>query len=319
MKSPLPSTVKQVDGNVSCNRKITRAETAMQKSSRSSTAWGILFLIASVSFFGVVDGMSKLVIETESFGQIMLSRYLLPLIVTIALTRPANRAALFSTKNLGLQLVRGLMPVMVGGLMVCGVTYLPLAEATVILFAGPFFVVALSGWFLGERVTADSWIGVAVGFAAVLLVARPGFTDVSIYAIFPAIAALFYAGLQLMSRRLGTLGIDPNSTLVWTLLIGTVLSVPLALYDWRPLTGEAWLFSLGLGISFGLGQYFLAKAFALAPANALTPFTYFQILSAVVFGFVVFGDAPDQLTWIGIVMIIAAGVYVFGRNLKSAT
>jgi drug/metabolite transporter (DMT)-like permease len=38
-----------------------------------------------------------------------------------------------------------------------------------------------------------------------------------------------------------------------------------------------------------------------------------------VFGFVVFGDAPDQLTWIGIVMIIAAGVYVFGRNLKSAT
>jgi len=283
----------------------------------SPTARGILCLIASVTLFGMVDGLSKLIVTKETFGQIMLSRYLLPLLVIIAFTKPHRRSALFSTHKLPLQIIRGLMPVMVGSLMVLAVTYLPLAEATVILFAGPFFVVALSGWFLGERVTADSWIGVAVGFAAVLLVARPGFTDVSIYAFLPAVAALFYAGLQLMSRRLGALGIDPNSTLTWTLLIGTLLSLPLAIYDWKPLTWDSALISLGLAVTFGLGQYFLAKAFALAPANALTPFSYFQILSAVVFGIVVFGEVPDALTGIGILMIIGAGAYVFGKNLKS--
>ena len=283
----------------------------------SPTARGILCLIASVTLFGMVDGLSKLIITKETFGQIMLSRYLLPLIVIIAFTKPHRRSALFSTHKLPLQIIRGIMPVMVGSLMVLAVTYLPLAEATVILFAGPFFVVALSGWFLGERVTVDSWIGVAIGFAAVLLVARPGFTDVSIYAVLPAIAALFYAGLQLMSRRLGALGIDPNSTLTWTLLIGTLLSLPLAIYDWKPLTLDSALISLGLAVTFGLGQYFLAKAFALAPANALTPFSYFQILSAVVFGIIVFGEVPDALTGLGILMIIAAGAYVFGKNLKS--
>ena len=157
----------------------------------SPTARGILCLIASVTLFGMVDGLSKLIITKETFGQIMLSRYLLPLIVIIAFTKPHRRSALFSTHKLPLQIIRGIMPVMVGSLMVLAVTYLPLAEATVILFAGPFFVVALSGWFLGERVTVDSWIGVAIGFTAVLLVARPGFTDVSIYAVLPAIAALF--------------------------------------------------------------------------------------------------------------------------------
>ncbi|MCX8502922.1 MAG: DMT family transporter [Beijerinckiaceae bacterium] len=286
-------------------------------SSASATARGIFCLIASVGLFGIVDGLSKMIIEYESFGQIMLSRYLLPLILTIVLTKPKKRAALFSTENLFLQLSRGIMPVMVGSLMVLAVTYLPLAEATVILFAGPFFVVSLSGWFLGERVSLDSWVGVAIGFVAVLLVARPGFTDVSLYTVLPAIAALFYAGLQLMSRRLGALGIDPNSTLAWTLLIGTTLSLPLAIYDWRPLDWGMGLISLGLAGAFGFGQYFLAKAYALAPANSLAPFTYFQILSAVIFGIVVFGDIPNILTGIGILMIISAGIYVFGKSLKT--
>jgi len=77
------------------------------------------------------------------------------------------------------------------------------------------------------------------------------------------------------------------------------------------------LVSLGLAGAFGFGQYFLSKAYALAPANALAPFTYFQILSAVIFGIVVFGDIPNMLTGIGILMIISAGIYVFGKSLKT--
>ena len=57
-----------------------------------------------------------------------------------------------------------------------------------------------------------------------------------------------------------------------------------------------------------------AKAFALAPANVLAPFSYFQILSAVAFGLIVFHDIPDLWTVTGIVMIMGAGIYVFGRN-----
>ena len=96
--------------------------------------------------------------------------------------------------------------------------------------------------------------------------------------------------------------------------MGTLVGIPLALLDWQALSMKGWLLVISLSASFGLGQYLLAKAFALAPANVLTPFTYFQILSAVIFGLLVFHDVPDGWTILGIVLILAAGAYVFGQN-----
>ena len=275
---------------------------------------GILLLIASVTCFGIVDGISKMLIETQSFGQVVLARYALALPVLMIATRPGKWKNLFATQLVGLQIIRGLIPVVIGGSMVFAVKYLPLAEATVILFAGPFLVLALSGWMLGERVSGTSWLGVAVGFLAVIIVARPGFSEPSKHTIFPAIAAVFYAGFQLLSRHLGAAGEAPTTTLAWTLVIGVIVGLPLAVANWVPQTLESWSLSFGLGVVFGLAQLWLAKAFAHAPANVLTPFSYFQILSAVVFGFLIFQDIPDYWTLTGIALIVGAGLYVFGRS-----
>ena len=198
--------------------------------------------------------------------------------------------------------------------MVFAVKYLPLAEATVILFAGPFFVVALSGWLLGERVGGSSWIGVLIGFLSVLIVARPGFSALSLYTIFPAIGAVFYAAFQLLTRHLGIAGEAPSTTLAWTLVVGNLVGLPLAFSAWMPQTSETWLLCFCLGVVFGFAQLLLAKAFSLAPASVLTPFSYVQILSAIVFGLLVFHDIPDHWTLTGIAMIVGAGLYVFGRN-----
>jgi drug/metabolite transporter (DMT)-like permease len=284
-------------------------ETALTQKAR-----GILLIIAAVSCFGAVDGFSKILVDTQSFGQIMLARYVPALAVLLIATGPQQWKGLFATRRMGLQIFRGLTPVFVGGLMVFAVRYLPLAQATVILFAGPFLVVALSGWMLGERVDASSWIGVAIGFLAVLLVARPGLDALSTYTIFPALAAVFYALLQLLSRRLGAVGESPGTTLAWTLLVGSVVSLPVAVIEWRTPSLSDWFFFFCLAASFGWGQHFLARAFALAPANVLTPFSYFQILSAALFGVVILHDMPDTWTLSGIVLILVAGAYVFGRN-----
>ena len=285
----------------------------IQSSPRAGVLRGIVFLVASVTFFGLVDGLSKLLVEHQSFGQIVLARYIVPLAAVLAINGPGKWKALYATRHPLFQIVRGLTPVAVGSLMVLAVKYMPLAEATTILFAAPFLVVAVSAWMLGEHPGFRAWIAVALGFLGVLIVARPGLSQFSAYAVFPALAAIFYALLQLLSRRLATLGENTNATLVWTLLVGTIVTLPLAAMDWRPLDTTGWLLSLSLGTTFGLGQYFLTKAFALAPANTLAPFTYFQILAAVLFGMAVFGDFPDIWTWLGIAIISASGAYVFSR------
>jgi drug/metabolite transporter (DMT)-like permease len=209
------------------------------------------------------------------------------------------------------------MPLTVGGLMVLSVMVMPLAEATVILFAGPFILLVLAALFLGERVSRASWIGVAAGFLAVLLVARPGLDGLSYNAILPAGAAFFFALLQLFSRQLGTRGESAATSLAWTLLVGLIVSTPLAIYDWRPPSATGWLLLLVLGMCFAGAQYFMAKAYVLAPANLLAPFTYAQILAAVVFGFLAFGDAPDLWSMAGVVLIIAAGLYVYGMSRRA--
>ena len=178
-------------------------------------------------------------------------------------------SAIYTCPHPILQLVRGFSPVMVGGSMVLALKFLPLAEATVILFAGPFLVVALSGPLLGERVRLTSWIAVAMGFLAVLLVARPGLGGLSVYALFPLLAALFYAVLQLLSRQLADLGESPMATLAWTLATGLVVSIPLAMVQWQPVASGAWPLFLGLGITFGLAQFCLVQAYRMGTANVL--------------------------------------------------
>lgn len=271
---------------------------------------GILLLVAAVSLFGVVDGISKMLAETQSLGQIMVARYALAVPVLLATSPPAGWSRLFQTTRPGLQILRAIAPLIIGGAMVLAVRYLPLADATAILFAGPFLVVALSASMLGERVRAASWIGVIVGFAAVLIVARPGFGELSQYTVFPLIAAVFYALFQLMTRRLGAAGEDPNTTLAWTLATGLVVAVPFAILTWAPASPTALLLMVALGLVFGASQALMARAFIHAPANVLTPFTYTQIIAATIFGVAVFGAVPDPWTLLGIAMIIGAGVYV---------
>jgi drug/metabolite transporter (DMT)-like permease len=275
---------------------------------------GIILISLSVTLFGVVDGVSKFLVDQLSFGQIMLGRYAFAVPVLLLATPPGEWKNLLATRVPGQQAFRGLMPLLVGGLVVTALMFMPLAEATVILFAAPFIVLVLSGWFLGEKVDGPIWIAVVVGFLAVLLVARPGFDGLSWYAILPACAAFFYAVLLLASRRLGAAGEKPITSVAWTLLVGLVISVPLALYDWRPPTIAMWGLLLVLGLFMGGAQLLLAKAFTMAPASVLTPFTYVQILAAIIFGMLVFGDVPDVPTMIGIAMITGAGLYIFRRN-----
>src|SRR5436190_10931881 len=118
---------------------------------------GILLLVTASAVFAAVDGFSKILAETQSVGQIVWARYALSLPVLLAATPPSKWAGLFRTRRPLMQIARGLTPLVISVGMVLGVRYLPLADATVLLFAGPFILVALVP-LLGERVHPSSWI-----------------------------------------------------------------------------------------------------------------------------------------------------------------
>lgn len=271
---------------------------------------GIGLVVLSACCFGFVDGVSKLLADTASVAQIVWARYALALPLLLLTTAPARLPALFRTGRPGLQVLRGLTPIAVSVSMVLAVRYMPLSEATVILFAAPFLVVLMAVPTLGEKITAARMVAVLVGFVAVVIVARPGIGEFSHYAIYPLVGALFYAALQLITRRVAAYGEPALTTLAWTLLTGIVLVTPFALWTWQSLDGRGWMLMVGLGLIFGVAQLAMIQGFAHAPAALLAPLAYMQIASAVLFSVVVFAEMPDGWTLLGISLIAASGIYV---------
>ena len=113
-----------------------------------------------------------------------------------------------------------------------------------------------------------------------------------------------------MLTRLASRADPPATTLAWTILTGFLLTTPLLPLGWSNGTLAGWFLLILSGLLFGAGNLLLIRAFAAAPASILTPFTYTQMLAAVLFSMVVLGDLPDPWTLAGTALIVLAGLYV---------
>ena len=278
---------------------------------------GIGLVALSAAMFGVVDGLSKLLVAQATPAQIVFARYGFALLLVLVTRRPSQLPQLMRTARPGLQITRGLSPLVVSFGMVLAVTYLPLADATAILFAAPLLMVGLAGPMLGERAPRATWLAVVVGFIGVLVVARPGFSVLSQYAVFPLAAAVFYAIYQLLTRRLSAAGERPMTTLAWTLGIGTIVSLPIALFSWQPLDGTGWLLMVALGLAFAASQLTMIAGLVRTPVPLAASLNYVQIIAAVGFGYAVFGEVPDLMSWAGIALVVAAGLYMIRLRTRA--
>ena len=150
------------------------------------------------------------------------------------------------------------------------------------------------------------------GFVGVLIVVRPGAGTIAWAALLPLATAFLFALYQVLTR-LASRGDPPGTTLTWTILTGFLLSTPLLPLGWANGSVTAWLLLILSGLLYGTGQLLLIRALAAAPAGILTPFTYTQIVAAVLFGMLVLGEMPDPWTFVGTALIVLAGLYVVRR------
>jgi len=194
--------------------------------------------------------------------------------------------------------------------------YLPLAEATTIGFAAPLFAVALSALVLKEKVGRHRWSAVVLGFVGVLVVMRPGGTQVPAIGLALAISAAFGVALVTITiRQIGRTESTQTTVLWFSLLsmaaLGTLLPFYARMHD--PWT---WGILAALGLFGGAGQLFLTSSLRYAPVSAVVPFDYTQLLWAVMLGWFVFADQPPATTWAGAAVIIASGLYTVYREHK---
>ncbi len=208
-----------------------------------------------------------------------------------------------------LQLIRGLT--MAGGTtaFVIGAQTVDFADAIAILYAYPFLLVIIAVLFLGEHANWSVWIGVVGGFTGVLLVMRPEFDQVNT-GNFYIFACAVIVSIQLALNRKLSIVSPPIVTAFAGAVCDALVLTLLLPGSWKPIPDDAWWYIGLLVVSGSINQTLLVFAFAHADASTLAPFTYFEIVSAVIFGFLFFGTLPTLLSWIGIFLITVGGLYV---------
>lgn len=182
----------------------------------------------------------------------------------------------------------------------------PLADVFAAFFIGPIFSYLLSVVLLGETVTRTRSLLMGVGFLGVLLVVRPSF-DMSPGLLWATLAGLFYGAFLTASRWLAPVA-RPGSLLFTQLFLSAVMMTPFCLTQIPAMTAPlAGLTLASAAFSMG-GNFLLLFAYARCEAAVLAPFVYLQLVCAVALGWLVFGDLPDRFTWLGLSLIIGAGV-----------
>lgn len=193
------------------------------------------------------------------------------------------------------------------------VAHMPLAEATALSFTVPLFVTIGGALFLGERVRLRRWTAVAVGFAGVLIVVRPGVADVgpaTFVLMFHCVAA---AATTLQVRALAM----KDSVLVVVAYMGLFLT-PMALvpalfvWSWPSWTALGWLAVLGAVMT--LAQLAMTRAFSLAPASAMMPYDYIRLPFTALLAWLLFGEVMDGWGWAGAAVIAGSALYTAHRD-----
>jgi drug/metabolite transporter (DMT)-like permease len=221
---------------------------------------------------------------------------------------------LFTTKKFAKQMARSTLMAATTLFNFLALQYLRLDQTITIVFLAPLVVAALAGPLLGEWVGWRRAIAIAVGFAGVLIAVRPGFGDVHPAVIYSFLAMAAYALFMLLTRHLAPYD-PPLVTLFYSMFVGTLFGAPVALMQWVwPDSWTTWALLLSLGLLGGTGHFLFILAYSRAPASAISPFLYAQLITMVAMGYLVFSDLPDLWTMIGASVIIASGIYLIHRE-----
>jgi drug/metabolite transporter (DMT)-like permease len=305
--------------------------------SLSNNSQGILCLMGAVAFLSVSDSIIKWLSPFYALHEIMLFRALFAMLVVLYIVRLEGGLKSLKTRRPVLHFLRGTLLVLANMFFFLGLATLPFAENVALFFVAPLFICLLSQPVLGEKVGLPRWIVVFIGLCGVLVMVRPGAEVFTLTSLLPILAAFCYAVMQMLTSKLGIH--DSAGTLTFYIqfafiVISSVIGLSigdgrfnmmdnptseflLRAWSW-PVATDFVLLAL-CGFIVALGAYLLTQAYRLGQASVVAPFEYSSLPFALILGYLLWGDWPDLISFLGSGLIIFSGlliVYIERRSSK---
>ena len=287
---------------------------------------GLLLMLLAMLAAPLIDIFSKLATDSTSPTMITAARFvfqalfMLPIVLWHGLWRN------FSWRMSGYHAIRAAIITVSMICFVATLAVMPVADAIAIFFVEPIILTILASIFLGETIGWRRYTACGVGFIGAMIVIRPSFEEVGLIAVLPVITAFCVAVFALMTRALAPrenpwamqfqMSVWGIPICALLLLAGDLTDVEFLTSSLPDLTVSLWL--VGVGFFAALSGILAVYAYRVAPASVLAPLQYFEIVSATLVGWLVFGDFPDAVKWLGISIIVGSGLYIIWRERRVA-
>lgn len=279
---------------------------------------GVVLIMAALLLFACMDTTTKYLATRYNVPLVVAIRYIVHGVLMVVLLAPTQGRKLVHTQRTGLVLLRAASLAVASLLMGLALRRMPVAETTAIVFLAPILVVLLAPPLLGERIGGHGWAAAVIGFAGVMLIARPGSGLDPIGTLFAMCAVVVNVAYQLLSRVLVRTE-QTFAMLFYAALTGAIgfgIFLPWTWHGPAPSTWDYLLF-LSVGITAGLGHFLYTAAYRHAPASLLAPMNYLQLLWAGMLGWIAFNHVPDTLSILGMCVIAASGAMVALKSRAS--
>ena len=263
-----------------------------------------------------MDTIAKYLASDLSFFQITWARYFFTVFWTLPFMFFFFRKNLKFSENPKLQILRGIILLLANICFFYSISIISMAKALTLAFVAPLVTTALSPFLLGEKVGAKRWIAVFFGFFGSLIVIRPGFLEFNLATISALGTGCFYGVYLIITRKLHSTD-NPLLTLLYTGVVGAIIASFFVPIVWTSPTNDQWILLGIMGIFACIGHLLLIYSLKFADASKLAPFGYFEIITNIVLGYYFFNDFPDIWTFIGLLIIISSGIYIFRKELKN--
>jgi drug/metabolite transporter (DMT)-like permease len=286
---------------------------AMPVSTREEVRRGILFVVAAILVFSVVNAIVKWLVVRYSVVEIIFFRSSFALLPCLFLIATHGGVPVLRTRRLHEHITRSALQFISMTCIFTAFGLMPLADAVAITFSSPLFLTVLSIPLLGEQVRMHRWSAVVVGFIGVLIILPPGSGMLKSGALFALTNAIMNALLTIAVRRMSVTEASTALVFYQTLVTAVIALILLPLFWVSPSLLDIGLFGAA-GLLSGIGQYWWTQAYRFLPAAVAAPFSYTSMVWSLVLGYAVWGDIPTAAVLSGAVIVVASGLYILYRE-----
>jgi len=281
----------------------------------TDTTRGILWMSASVVVFIFNDALIKLAAETAPAVQVIGLRGVFATLWCLLVLLATGGWRRMKTIAHPAVFTRGLLEAAAALTYLVALSHTPFAIATAVNLSTPFFLAVLAVVILKEDVRWRRWTAIAVGFVGVLMVIQPRPGDVNAWTWLVVGASLLGAIRDVLGRYVPA-HVPTSVMSFWSAAAVAILGLGLTLVEgWHPLSTRGLMLLIAASLLLAAGYQFLMQALrSKAEFAVLGSLRYASVLWALVIGYVVWGNVPNELALAGIVVIVASGLYILKRQ-----